>query len=61
MPNADRRTMLKLSVAGAGTMIAAPSLGASAGAVTAADFDHLTVRHRKVRVDGIDIFYRGSG
>lgn len=61
MPNADRRTMLKMSIAGTGAMIAAPSLGASAGAATAADFDHLTVRHRKVQVDGLDIFYREAG
>ena len=61
MPNADRRTMLKMSIAGTGAMIAAPSLGGSAGAATVADFDHLAVRHRQVRVDGLDIFYREAG
>lgn len=61
MPNADRRTILKMSVAGAGAMIAAPSLGAQRGRAVEADFDHLTVRHRKVRVDDLDIFYREAG
>lgn len=60
MPNADRRTMLKMSLAGAGAMIAPPAIGAADPGSTA-DFEHLAVRHRIVNVEGLDIFYREAG
>lgn len=62
MPNADRRTMMKLTFAGTGAALAGPALGrAQKGSAVPADFDHLTVRHRTVKVDGLDIFYREAG
>lgn len=62
MPYADRRTMMKLALAGTGAALAAPALGSEPkGSTSATDFDHLTVRHRTVKVDGLDVFYREAG
>ena len=60
--DADRRTMMKISLAGPGAILAAPAV-ALATEVSAAqsDFDHLTVRHRTIKVGDIDIFYREAG
>lgn len=61
MPNADRRTMMKLAL-GTGAALAVPALGTKRkGSASPADFDHLAVRHRTIKVDGLDIFYREAG
>lgn len=57
----DRRTMLKISLAGTGAMAAAPGLAAAPQLVATSDFDHLLVRHRIVKVGDLDIFYREAG
>jgi pimeloyl-ACP methyl ester carboxylesterase len=59
----DRRSALKL---GAGCLVAlgAPPAAASAREAVlpdAASLDHLVTRHRKVRIGGLDIFYREAG
>ncbi len=62
MLDADRRTMMKLAVAGTSAALAGPALGRKRkGSGSPADFDHLTVRHRTVNVEGFDIFYREAG
>ena len=62
MPTADRRMMMKLALAGTGAALAMPAIGGgSNGPASAANFDHLTVRHRTVKVDGLDVFYREAG
>ena len=62
MPHADRRTMLKISLAGTGAMIAAPVVGEAAQPVVGArDYNRLAVRHRYVEVEGLNIFYREAG
>lgn len=62
MPHADRRTMMKLALTGTGAALAGPALGrAPKGSASPADFDHLTVRHQTIKVDGLDIFYREAG
>jgi pimeloyl-ACP methyl ester carboxylesterase len=59
---ADRRTTMKLALMGTGAALAAPALGRlQNGSRSPADFDDLTVRHRTIRVDGLDIFYREAG
>lgn len=62
MRNADRRTMIKISLAGAGAAMA-PAAIANAPNETGniSDFEHLIVRHRAVNVGGIEIFYREAG
>ena len=62
MPHADRRTMMKLALASTGAALAGPAPGREQkSSALPADFDHLTVRHRTVNVDGLDIFYRDAG
>ena len=62
MPIADRRTMMKLTLAGTGAALASPAFAQPERAnVSPAEFDHLEVRHRTVRIDGLDIFYREAG
>lgn len=53
---------MKIAVAGAGAAIAAP-VGAATQRpqIAPSDFDHLVVRHRTVKVGGLDIFYREAG
>lgn len=61
MPNADRRTAMKLAL-GTGAIMAAPAIAkAPEGSISATDFEHLTVRHRTVKVGDLDIFYREAG
>lgn len=63
MPDADRRTMMKLTLSGAGLALA-PAAAAGekmTGDVAPTDLDHLVTRHRSVRVEGLDIFYREAG
>jgi len=50
--------------AGLGTLAFAAELPASAGApvgVEPWELDHLVTRHRKVRINGLDLFYREAG
>lgn len=62
MLNADRRTMMKMTVAGTGAIMAAPVVAHAPDAIAeASDFDHLTVRHRTVQVGDIEVFYREAG
>jgi pimeloyl-ACP methyl ester carboxylesterase len=57
----DRRTALKLGAAGTLAAVAGPGAAAAPGSDAAGDLDHLVTRHRRVRVDGLDIFYREAG
>ena len=60
--DADRRTMMKLSLAGSGAVLAAPAVALASEARRApSDFDHLSVRHRTAKIGGIDVFYREAG
>lgn len=62
MLNADRRTMMKMSLAGTGTVLAAPAAALASEAMPpASDFDHLAVRHRTTKIGDLDIFYREAG
>lgn len=62
MTNADRRTMMKMTLAGTGAIVAAPAIAVTPEAsIRPSDFDHLAVRHRRVRVGNLDIFYREAG
>jgi pimeloyl-ACP methyl ester carboxylesterase len=62
MLNADRRTVMKLALTGTGAALAGPVLARERkDSASPADFDHLTVRHRTIKVDGLDIFYREAG
>lgn len=60
MLKTDRRTLMNLTLAGAGSAMAAPTVGGK-GAPLPGDFDHLTVRHRTAKVGELDIFYREAG
>jgi pimeloyl-ACP methyl ester carboxylesterase len=54
--------MMKLALAGTGAALAAPAIGRRPkGFASPTDYDHLTVRHRTVKIDGLDIFYREAG
>lgn len=53
---------MKLALAGTGAALAMPALGREPKeSASPTDFDHLTVRHRTVKVDGLDVFYREAG
>ena len=54
----NRREALKMSALG---MAAASLPAAAARSEQAVDLDHLVVRHRRVTVDGVEIFYREAG
>ncbi len=56
----SRRTAMKLGMAGALFGVAAPQ-SATMAAASEADLDHLVTRHRTVRVEGLDVFYREAG
>jgi pimeloyl-ACP methyl ester carboxylesterase len=59
---ADRRTMMKMTVAGTGAIVAVPLAAHAQDAMAgASDFDHLIVRHRTVQVGDIEVFYREAG
>jgi pimeloyl-ACP methyl ester carboxylesterase len=54
--------MMKLALAGTSAALAAPAIAIEPkGSASPTDFDHLTVRHRTVKVDGLDVFYREAG
>jgi pimeloyl-ACP methyl ester carboxylesterase len=54
--------MMKITLAGTGAVMVAPALShAPKGNIGPADFDHLTVRHRTVKVGDLEIFYREAG
>jgi pimeloyl-ACP methyl ester carboxylesterase len=58
----DRRDMLKMTLASAGALVAPPAISAAhSGDPNADAFEHLTVHHRTVKVEGLDIFYREAG
>lgn len=58
----DRRIMMKAAAAGTGTMLMpAPVAGRSSRVRDAEDFEHLITRHRRIEVNGIEIFYREAG
>ncbi len=58
----DRRSVIKLGMAGLGvTLGAAAHARPRSLAPLEPDLDHLVTRHRTVRVDGLDIFYREAG
>lgn len=62
----DRRSALKLGVAGLGVLTASASAFAedvktAAGKVIKGKPDNQITRHRMAKVDGIDIFYREAG
>ena len=57
----DRRRALKLGAAGTFAALAGRGSAAAPDAGAADDLDHLVTRHRRVRVDGLDIFYREAG
>jgi len=53
---------MKLALAGSGAALAGPTFGREReGSALPVDFDHLMIRHRTVKVDGLDIFYREAG
>jgi pimeloyl-ACP methyl ester carboxylesterase len=64
MFSTDRREMIKLTaVTGAGAALNSAGMGQSQASVPSSqiEFDHLVTRHRTVRIDGLDIFYREAG
>jgi pimeloyl-ACP methyl ester carboxylesterase len=63
MANIDRRTMMAIAAGGVAGTLAARALAVEtkAAALEADAFDHLVVRHRIVKVNGLDIFYREAG
>lgn len=61
MTNADRRAVMKMALAGTAAMVAAPAPAMFEAGASSADFEHLTVRHRSVKVGDLDIFYREAG
>jgi pimeloyl-ACP methyl ester carboxylesterase len=61
MSSLTRRSTLQMAAAITGLSIT-PAISAAAEAADPAhDFDHLTVRHRTVRIGDLDIFYREAG
>ena len=49
---------MKLALAGSGAALAGPTFGREReGSALPVDFDHLTIRHRTVKVDGLDIVF----
>jgi len=54
-----RRNAIKFAAAGA--VSAATAMPALGQRPAAADLEHLVTRHRKVRVGGLDVFYREAG
>jgi pimeloyl-ACP methyl ester carboxylesterase len=59
----NRRAALKLGAGGLAALGAPPAAATDREAVMAdaASLDHLVTRHRRVRVGGLDIFYREAG
>lgn len=57
----DRRTMMAATAASAGGLLAAPLSGTTPRRPDPAAFEHLVVRHRTVKVNGLEIFYREAG
>jgi pimeloyl-ACP methyl ester carboxylesterase len=55
----SRRALIRLSAAGAVAAAASPAFPATG--YDENQFDHLIVRHRKVKAGGLDIFYREAG
>jgi pimeloyl-ACP methyl ester carboxylesterase len=55
----SRRSLMRLSAAGAVAAAASPAL--PSGDDDEDSLDHLVVRHRKVKAGGLDIFYREAG
>ena len=61
MSSMTRRSTLQMAATLAG-LAATPAVSTAAEAMDAApDFDHLTVRHRTVKVGDLEIFYREAG
>lgn len=61
MTSITRRSTLQLA-AGAAGLTFAPAGGAKGNLqMGTPDFERLTVRHRSVKIDGLDIFYREAG
>lgn len=61
MSSMTRRSTLQMAAALAG-LAATPAVSTAAEAMDAVpDFDHLTVRHRTVKVGNLEIFYREAG